>query len=334
MPQYDQDNNETRIRALAYGPAKHKKTWWAANAAKYGYNVIFIDGDDGTSIIRRVDDVARKRIYRVNVLDDTKSANMCVFVTKLFKQQEFIWNETQKISQELIGTAKDGEYYFEYDKTKLTDNDIIVFDSWTALTRSLLRRYYIEQKKDFTNSTVIEADRGEYRWTGAMADWMLEQLKTFPCHLIVIAHEQSWEKRDKDDQNKIVMQRMQAVSTSNNQSMRLAKYFSDILYFTATGEHVYIDTRISSDRDGGCRNVKPGRYAWDDCQFNVLAEGAGYKSTGAALEAFKFLNGAELKSAHGKGTKIALPSSSAAGPIEGGATKGGSVSITDLMGKM
>lgn len=297
MPQFDQTKTTgLPIRGLIYGAAKRKKTWWAANAAVFGFNVIFIEGDDGTSIISQVSAEARQRVYIVDGRDEADDPKYSYLCTKIFKGSDFLWDEQEKLDQLIRKTADKSHTFVEFRKDKLTLNDILVFDSWTAFVRSLIRRYMVDNSIDISTKTKLDKKWHEthYNWTGAMADWALEQLKTFPCNVLVIAHEQSYEKRDKDDDTKIVLSKMQPISTSNNQAMRLSKYFSDILYFEAVGDAVWIDPRMSADRDGGCRNVLPKKDRWENIQFDKLAAGAGIVSTGAALEGFRFYGAGEL----------------------------------------
>lgn len=287
------------LRILAYGVAKTKKTWWAGTAAEYGLNVLHIDGDDGYHILSNLSPAAKERIFVCDVMDSFRGANMCYFMTLLLKGQPFGWDEVNKAFVLLdkggnpMAPAANARIIL-FDPSKLSINDLLVIDSWTAFVESLNKRFYIEHKIDITAKSDAESNWDGYRWSGAMADWALQQIKALPCSVLIIAHTQVYEKKKNEvDGNGVQKQvtewtRTQVKSTSGNHALRLAKYFSDILYFRLVGKQFYIDTKADEERDGGSRLVKPDLYTWDRLPFAAFATAAKIKPASAPLEAAKY----------------------------------------------
>lgn len=287
MPPADQSFSENMLlRLLCYGPAKVKKTWWALNAAKAGFNVILLDGDGGDQIITQMD-INKETLARINIIDIVDKQNMpvmCEFIIRFLTGNSFMWDEQDKsILLRAASAIKDHSYYI-FDISKLTNNDVVILDSWDAFTWSLAWRWYRE------NGLKVEAAEHAktsdklwpgYRWSGAMAAWALKQIKALSnnCHVIVVGHQSVYEKRHDEIINGKTKQiidwsRTQVKSTSGPAGMELAAAFTDILYFGVNGSRFTIDTRVEKDRDGGCRVIPPGIYKWDELQFSHIIEGA------------------------------------------------------------
>ncbi len=290
MPPADQNHAENMLlRLLCYGPAKVKKTWWAAKAADAGFNVLLLDGDDGSQILSQVNAASLSRINVINIVDKQNMPVMCEFMTRFLIGESFMWDEMQKNILLRTASAKPEHSYYIFDTKKLTYNDVVVVDSWSALCWSLAWRWYREN-----NVKVEAADQAKtsqwdgYRWAGAMASWMLKQIKTLPCHVIVIGHQSVYEKRHEEIVNGkprqvIDWSRIQVKSVSGPHGMELAKEFTDILYFSVNGSRFSINTKVEEDRDGGSRVIEPKVFNWNDFQFGNIIETARIR--GATPEA-------------------------------------------------
>jgi hypothetical protein len=152
---------------------------------------------------------------------------------------------------------------------------IFGFDSYSAFVRSLALQFSIENGIDLSDAKKTEWDG--YRWCGALATWTMQELQTLPCHQVMIAHQEVYEKRTTDKRTKhttVDWTRIQVKSTSGPHSMSMAQYFTDLLYFYIQGSVTQIDTRAEKDRDGGCRNFEPKLWQWDTLQMPALATAA------------------------------------------------------------
>lgn len=286
MPPMTEDNAKKPLRELIYGPPKTKKTWWAARAAEAGYNVILIDGDDGTHIIKNVDAKAQERIFLVDAVDKLNASVMALFMVNLLKGNPFVWDETRKERILSVTNAKVESSHISIDVSKLTMNDVLVLDSWSALVWSAAFRYSKENSIDLSDAGKTEWEG--YRWCGSLLNWMLAQMAALPCHVIVIGHADVWEKKKKDGKT-TEFQRTQPKSISGPHGMQLAKHFSDVLFFKIVGSSYKIDATATSDRDGGSRNLAPKSYNWDELSFADLIKASGLPTiTPAPLTAVKY----------------------------------------------
>ncbi len=260
------------LRILAYGPAKSKKTWWAAKAAEAGFRVHLLDGDNGWQILKNIDKSAQHLIEVIDLVDKTKDAVFAVAMTQLLKDGKLLWNENTKASAKL----KPENATVNIDLANYNHEDILVVDSWTALVWSLVMRYSKENGIDLTDPE--KADREFYGWGNSMTKWMLNQLQSLPCHVIVIGHSTVYEKYENKGKGKpaeLVMQRRQPVSTSGPNAMQMASKFSDVLYFSVKGSSFKIDVDGDNDKDGGSRGLPPKVYNWADLQFKDVCAAYG-----------------------------------------------------------
>ena len=280
MPPANQIKNQL-LRELCYGPAKTKKTWWAMRAAEAGFNVIVLDGDDGSQIISQIDSQFRSKIQIVRISDSIDKPVMCHFIVKFLTGNPFMWDEDDKTILLLSTSAVKEHSYYGFDANKLTSNDVLVLDSWSALCWSFAWRWYKENNIKVEDAEQVKSELWPgYRWTGAMASWVITQLKALNCHVILIGHQSIYEKK-KDElvggklRPVVKWSRIQVRSTSGPHGMTLADAFVDILYFQVNGTRFTIDTRVEKDRDGGCRFVAPGEYRWEELQFIDIIQDNG-----------------------------------------------------------
>lgn len=268
MPSLEESlGQDLRMRIMIYGPAKTKKTWWAGTAAEAGFNVLLLDGEQGGGILKQLSAPARNRIYRIDTQDVAGRAVFAEFLTFFCKFTNFNWDETTK----RFATGKPTENQIVLNREKLlTRNTVLVVDSYSALVLSLVQRYSIEQNIDLSDASKTEWEG--YRWAGALASWMIQSLVQLPCHVILIGHQEMYEKR----KDKVVeWSRLQMKSVSGPHAMTIANKFDDVLYTSVAGSSFYIDSRAEKDRDGGARYVPPNRYKWEDLSIKKLCELGG-----------------------------------------------------------
>ena len=272
--------NSLKLRLLLYGPEKCKKTWWACAAAEAGFNVILLDSDDGAHIIKRINPKAWKRIFHVNIVDGIERPIACEFMTRFLSGKQFIWDETSREVCLVKSAIKPDHKYIECDAAKLSMNDIVILDSWSAVTKSLVWRWYRENNVDISSGDhVRSSDWPGYRWSGTMASYFLRQGKAIPCHFIVIAHQTIYEKHKRvmvgnKERDVVEWSRLQIQSTSGPHAMTMGVEFSDILRFYFVGDNIKISTIAEDGILGGARLIAPGTYKWDDLQFADICEEA------------------------------------------------------------
>lgn len=270
MASLEHELAENQLARIAiYGAAKTKKTWWAAGtAAEAGFNVLLLDGEGGIGILKNISEEAKKRITVLDIQNRPNAAKMAIFMARFCKMKKFYWHEEKKMP-----SNTSGEGFITIDPTQLTPNDVVILDSYTALVWSLTLRFATENSIDLADAQKMEWDG--YGWSGNLASWMIQQLRTLPCHFIMVAHSDIYEKVNKKDKHIIDFVRTQMKSTSRPHSMQLADKFDDIYYFYVKGSAFKIDTASSSDRDGGSRLVAPKTYDWKQLPFAEVCKQAG-----------------------------------------------------------
>lgn len=281
MPMANDPARKRLVRSLIWGKDKTKKTWWACRAAEAGYNVILIDGDDGSTITRQLPPEAQKKILIVDAVNSTKAVFAMFMATFMRPGQEFIWDEQGKISLPIKTTRKPDHSYIYFCPQKFTANDVVIIDSWTALAASTQLQYATEQDIDLT---AIEKEGDQFALLGFQSrflDYCLNNLHALPCHVIVIGHEtvyEKWEGKGKD--RKMISSSIQPISSTGPQGMKLGKHFNDVLHFTKLSDLAYrIDAGGTADRSGGSRTLEPKKYDWKEVTPELLFNAIGAKPT-------------------------------------------------------
>lgn len=282
MPMGNQDTDWMRpTRTFLYGPDKTKKTWWAARAAVDGFNVVLIDGDDGSSIIKQLPIEARRRILVVDVVNTPSINTFARFMATFMRGEPFLWDEQAKISLRANGTRNQNNSYIYFNISKLTMNDVIVLDSWTALAASLLLEWAKENDIDLT---AVEKEGDQFSLMGYQSrflDFILTKLKTFPCHVIAIGHETVYEKyQGQGKERKMVEQRTQPFSSTGPHAKKIGAHFSNILRFKKFSDVAFkIDAGGDATTMGGCRQLEPKIYDWKDISPGTIFNAVGSKPT-------------------------------------------------------
>lgn len=282
----------TNLRAMFNGEAMRKKSTFAVQAAEAGFNVIYVDGDGNSQVLNQLSSAAKDRVFYVDAIDTPDNSAMGWFIIRLLSGDDFIWDEQAKLLNNVPTLGDKSHSFIKFEYKKLTKNDFIIIDSWTAFVRSLQRRYCQENNIIIEEKTVMDGDWSDYRWTGAIADKMLENLKLLPCHSVTIAHLDRLEKKDK--KGNVLSVKYRPTSTSRAQADKMPKYFTDILSFEMTGSQLWISGKTTDEYTSGSRSIPPFREKYDEFSFQKLIDAMNVKPTGAPCEALTFIAPREL----------------------------------------
>jgi hypothetical protein len=293
MPMADSDEEFGRpTRTFIYGPDKTKKTWWAARAAEAGYNVILIDGDDGSSIVRQLPPEAKKKILIVDVVNTKDRGVFARFIAGLMRPgNAFVWDEQGKVSITPSTKRDPNKSYVFFDLSKLTMNDVLVIDSWTALAASAMIEWAAENNVDLA---AVEKEGDMFsllNYQSRFLDYTLNQIKTFPCHVIVIGHETVYEKwQGKGQERKMVEQRTQPFSSTGPHAKKIGAHFSNMLRFSKLSDLAFrIDAGGDASTAGGSRQLAPKKYDWKEITPQTIFAAVGGKSTGEECKGAVFI---------------------------------------------
>lgn len=264
---------EILLRELIYGLSQRKKSWWAGAAANAGFNVLVLNGDKPATIYRQLPEAAQSRIRIVNVFSQYHFADI---VARLLRGDKIWWDITAS-TKAIVGMQNPAHEHFVLDFGKLTKSDVVIVDSWTALSQSAVHKISEDKKIDLSELDKIEWNL--YGPTGMHLTWMLEKFKKILANLIVIGHEDIYEKHKKGPDGKplsdIEFTKVQPVSVSRPHAQLLPKYFTDTLYFYMVGISNYISSEATSERDCGSTTVPPKTWKWEELQFKDLCIAAG-----------------------------------------------------------
>ena len=318
-------------RILEYGPEKSKKTWWIGRAAELGFNVIHLCGDrQGWHIFNQLSESAQKKITIIDASDGFNDPHFASFFGWFLKGKPFWFNISSHKCSPM--PRNNEEAYYKIDVNKLTNNDIIVLDSWTALARSVMMT-----TADKQNIDLFDADKPDwdfYGFEGRQLDYVMGQFAALPCHSVIIAHSYLREQRDKTGK-KVIWTKTQPISSSGPHGGKLGSTeVSDILFFDLIGKNYMIDTSAEQGRVGGCRNVPPLKENWDVFTFEKYCSLANIDLPGEDSKeqtAFEFLAaGFELP---GPASKPVLQVREGGGVSLASPSKAKPASLSSLMGK-
>ena len=135
------------FQMMIYGAPKSRKTWWAMLFAEAGYNVIMADGERSSRIISQIDQTIREKITVLDLAGDTKNAAFSNFLFSFANSTQFTWNLDRK-QVAFSSSNLSGDAGVTIDTSKLTSNDVLILDSWSALMDSLCLLYTSPSPRD------------------------------------------------------------------------------------------------------------------------------------------------------------------------------------------
>ena len=129
-----------------------------------------------------------------------------------------------------------------------------------------------------------------------MATWIIESLKALPCHVIIIGHQNTYEKyRGTGRDRKLISVREQPISTSNPHSQTLDTHFDEFYSFYRRGSINYIDTSGDVGRAGGSRTMEPKAWKWEELPSSRLCQEQGIALPGPDAPLREYPETAEIQ---------------------------------------
>lgn len=277
------------LHQLYYGEPKTRKTWKSMQAAEQNFNVLIFDGDDGSQIVNQIRPDAKKNIRIIACGDRMDYPVFSDTIVRFLGGMNVLWDDTENRMATPMDNYDPTHAYFQLNSSKLTNNDVAVLDSWTALQFSAKWRWMLDNGHDITSGQRPADGFGMYSYTDMILDWILKAWNKLPCHTIIIAHKQTIDVVKKmatgstDNKGRPIVaqvptgsQKTVPISASKPHAEKLAKEFSDILDFQKVGSHIYIDTTTTEGRDGGSRTLH-GNFAWEEITMAVMLAPLGIK---------------------------------------------------------
>lgn len=206
---------------LLYGASKSGKTELAAELANEGYNLIWIDLENGKQTLTHcIKPENFKNVEYIHVPDTLENPVAIVTVGKLLASTGPV-----KICDRhgVIACPLCKEHFTTVDLTNLTNKDVLVIDTGTQLSGSALA--YVMKEENRKMFTAFErADFDAYGHQGRLLDSVFNNFQNkLKCHRILITHE---EIIDQTDGSKLVMPKC----GTKNYSRQFPRFFDHVLY--------------------------------------------------------------------------------------------------------
>lgn len=255
-------------KLLLIADGKLGKTFYAASVARAGFNVLYLDGDVGAATIGSMlqeGQLTKEQANRIYLLDirDTimggvRDTRMIETMNEFASSATFKWNETANRP----ATHKDVGEIWSIKPALMTNTDVLVIDSWTAYTESLMLWVARANGLDLTTASLSEM-RAVYQGGGLKSTEMLQMIRSMPCHVIVLAHPDEYmhmvnpegaKVANVKEKDKVILwTKMIPKTTSKPQGLQMAKYFSDVAWMemSPSGTERRLSFKPKADRVSG-----------------------------------------------------------------------------------
>ena len=95
------------VKLLLIGASKAGKTHFCMQAARDGFNVLYLDGDVSRPTIMSFSPEILERIWYMNLCDSQTVARHWQLMEKLFKTPDYLWDDTDRKSTRLNSSHTD-----------------------------------------------------------------------------------------------------------------------------------------------------------------------------------------------------------------------------------
>lgn len=242
-------NQSTRTKVMVYGPPKSGKTALVGKLAADGFALHFFDLEGGIKTLLNPAILApefRKNINVITIPDHSMYPVAIDTIRDVFRGGlKKICQAHGKINCPIC--AKEGKPITEIDLAKLGDNDIVVIDSLSQLSKSAMNRATLKERIK-PDGESYKPTYGDYAQQGNLLENILSLIQVIDLNVIVISHE--LESESLEGREKIV-----PVAGTRNQSLTVAKYFDSVIYCTvlnkqhrAFGSSTYSPTIVTGSR--------------------------------------------------------------------------------------
>ena len=209
-------------KVLLYGPPKSGKTEAAAKLAEK-YNLIYVDIENGRDTIFKLPQEVKANIDIVRIPDTRDYPIAAETLLKIIRGHKCLicW-EHGKIScphcmDIKTKEPKAGALITEVCMQDMGPNDIIVFDSLTQFTNSLISNMTRNRPDDY------KLDWDDWGHLGKLFDIFLSHVQNWERNIVCISHEVAVDMPDKSE-------KLVPVAGTRNFSRNAAKYFGEVVY--------------------------------------------------------------------------------------------------------
>lgn len=252
---------------LLIGHTKSGKSHYVARAAQAGYEVLYIDNDNGFPTLMEVlknDPAAKKRVHYFN------PANQAEFVESVLTRAIVRYNEDTRGDFVSTGLAvKPETKMVEIIPSLIPRNVIVSIDSWSSLAYSVMKNVAASREKPVDLMDIDKYGREIYGPSNYKLTQLATVLQFAPFHVIVQAHIAYYERKEKPvgktvtdtkEGEMIIKETLELPqSSSNPHALTLGKHFNQIGYLVIDRwDKRQLDFSVKQNRIGGGTPGKSG----------------------------------------------------------------------------
>lgn len=189
----DMPAGEDPVHLLLIADSKAGKSVYAAQAAIDGFNVVYVDSDNGASALRyslKDKPEARKRVFYL------PTSRPMTFLTNFLRStvtRPFMWLPDRNQLWSKMLSLPDDERVWKFCSSEIPKEWVFVNDSWTSTAADALEIGSADQKAELLEGT----DQGIYGTANSNLTYICNLLQKVPYHVIVQAHGTKYEVWDK-----------------------------------------------------------------------------------------------------------------------------------------
>lgn len=302
------------VHLLLIAPSKTGKSTYAAEAAIDGFNLIYIDADNGLSaLVNRIgkEKNAEEIRKRVNYMGTTRPRQFVSSFLRSNTIKPLLWAERlDKPWSANMADMQPDDSVFVLDITSVPANYLLVIDSWTSLCQDALQQLRPEQKAPLLEGV----DQSIYGEAKSGVDFICNIMQMLRLHVMVQAHDTRYEIYEKPknqtaaetkQRDMTLIDTLQVpIGTSRISGLEMAKRFNHIGWLEVSPNGmVDIDfTRHPKRVSGGPPNRKA--RTTDLSFLKVVTEAGGFLPTdpipAGATPWFQIRTHAQLVESKGK----------------------------------
>jgi hypothetical protein len=253
------------VHLLAVADSKVGKSVYAAQAAIDGFNVVYVDADNGISALRYMLKDKPDAMKRVHYFGTDRPVTFLTNFLRSTTLKPFTWVPSKnrlwsKLSPDLV----DEDIVWRFDQSQIPHEWVFDADSWTAVAADALGIGSADQKAELLEGT----NQGIYGEASSQLTYICNMLQKVPYHVIIQAHGTRYEIYDKPlntlgsqmKQNVMTLREIKdvPVSSSRPHGETMVSRFNHIGWLSVTnlGETEIDFTRKPTRVGGGPPNRK------------------------------------------------------------------------------
>lgn len=190
----DMPEGTNAVHLLGIADSKAGKSVYAAQAAIDGFNMIYIDGDNGRSALDFALMNNREAKRRVHYFPVSRIVDFTKGFLRSTTAAPLRWNRrTNKVWSHLATGCEDDDEIWIIDSSKIPASWLLTLDSWTAVANDALGIGDATQAAELLEGT----NQGIYGEAFSNCQYLCNLLQKVPYHVFVQAHGTRFEVWDK-----------------------------------------------------------------------------------------------------------------------------------------